>query len=360
MLKYTVSSEEIETIMRTFMCKLSIIVPVYNMAADGKLEYCINSLLNQTITDYEIITVDDKSTDNSLEVLRSFEKQHPDKIRVIESEENGRQGAAKNKGILASRGEYLGFIDADDWLLPDTYECAIKKAEEAGADVVGFDMCNVYEHTMNITERIECNEPEQAGVMDHEKRARLLLHSGPFVTKVYRREFFFDAPFSFPEKMSYEDNAVAVEFVMRIKHFEYIPEVKYFYYQNSTSTTHSVSQKNIDDRLTASRMVLESARKWGIFDEFYKELEFVHATRFYATTLLSYMQSDIKHSVGFIKKLGDEMKAEFPNFMKNADFLNVYDEEQKKLLALQQKNSLVFFLYYELKKFYRMKRYGRW
>ena len=79
--------------------QLSIIVPVYNMAADGKLNFCLDSLINQTITDYEIIAVDDCSTDNSLDILKEYEKKYPDKFRAIHSPVNKHQGGAKNIGI---------------------------------------------------------------------------------------------------------------------------------------------------------------------------------------------------------------------------------------------------------------------
>lgn len=342
------------------MKKLSIIVPVYNMASGGKLEYCLNSLLNQTISDYEIITVDDKSTDNSLELLRDFEKRYPEKIRVIESPENGRQGAARNKGILAAKGEYLGFMDADDWVLPDTYECALKKAEETGADVVGFDMCIVHEHTMTPTEHVACNTPDQTGIIDSKRRALLLLKPGPFSTKIYKREFFFDPNFCFPEKIAYEDNAVVVDLVMRIKHFEHIPEVKCFYYQHSDSTTHSLTQKQIDDRITAMNIMLEDAKRWNILEEFKSEIEFLYATRYYSTTLFSYMLGNMKHSMKFVKNLGNTMKSEFPGFMQNAFLLDALDEEQLKWIKLQQKSTFLFYIYYMLKKFYRFKRYGKW
>lgn len=341
------------------MYKLSIIVPVYNMASDGKLEYCINSLLNQTISNYEIIAVDDKSTDNSLEILRRYEKEYPDRFRVIESAENGRQGAARNKGIKAAQSEYIGFMDADDWVLPDTYECAIKKAEETGADVVGFDICNVYEHTMTITDHIEINTLDQTGVLDHDKRALLILKPGCVSTKIYKREFFENPDFLFPEKIAYEDNAVTVETAMRIKHFEHIPEVKCFYYQHAGSTTHSVNQKNIDDRLTAMRFLLNSAKKWNVLDEFHDEIEYLYSRNFYSTTLFSYMQSDIKHTMKFIRDLGNEIKAEFPDFMSKQAFLDSLNDEQRKWVKLQQKSTFWFFIYYKLKKFYRLKRYGK-
>lgn len=342
------------------MCKLSIVVPIYNMADGGKLEYCVNSLLNQTITDYEIILVDDKSTDNSLDISRRFEREYPEKIRVIASEENGRQGAARNKGIKAAKGEFIGFMDADDWVLPDTYECALRKAEETGADVVGFDMCMVYEHTMIPTERIECNTMDQTGIMNDEKLAKFILKTGPFSTKIYRREFFLNPPFSFQEKMAYEDNAATLDLVMRIKHYEHIPEVKCFYYQNPSSTTHTISQKSIDDRIKSMRLLLESAKKMDVLEKFNKELEFIYASRFYSNTLFSYILSDLKQNMFFIQELGNEMKREFPNFMSNQYFLDTLDEEQKKLIRLQQKSTFIFYIYYKLKKFYRIKRYGKW
>ncbi len=117
--------------------KCSVIVPVYNMAADGKLEYCLNSLIHQTLKDIEIIAVDDASTDGSLDILRRYELDYPEKVKVIHYEKNRRQGGAKNEGLKVARGEWIGFLDSDDWVTPDFYERLIGKAEETGADVAG-------------------------------------------------------------------------------------------------------------------------------------------------------------------------------------------------------------------------------
>ena len=76
--------------------KLSIIVPVYNMAADHKLEYCLDSLVNQTVKNYEIIAVDDCSTDDSMKILKEYESRFPDKFHAVHSEVNRHQGGAKN------------------------------------------------------------------------------------------------------------------------------------------------------------------------------------------------------------------------------------------------------------------------
>ena len=90
--------------------KLSVIVPVYNTAGEGKLEYCLNSLVNQTLQDMEIIAVDDCSTDNSLEILQRFEKEHPGRVRAVHSEVNRQQAGAKNIRLSLAPGEWIGFL----------------------------------------------------------------------------------------------------------------------------------------------------------------------------------------------------------------------------------------------------------
>ena len=168
--------------------KLSVIVPVYNTAGEGKLEYCLNSLVNQTLQDMEIIAVDDCSTDNSLEILQRFEKEHPGRVRAVHSEVNRKQGGAKNIGLSLAQGEWIGFIDSDDWITPDMYEKMLARAQETGADMVGCDYCLTDEHSMKVGQVVHNNRPEQTGKLDHDKYASLILDSGSLVVKIYRRE----------------------------------------------------------------------------------------------------------------------------------------------------------------------------
>ena len=131
--------------------KLSIIVPVYNMASDGKLAFCLDSLLGQTLrADYEIIAVDDASVDNSLEVLNDYAKRFPDKIKVVSYPDNRHQGGARNEGMRKACGEWIGFIDSDDWVAPEYFEKLIARGEETGADVVGCTFNLVSEHRRNV------------------------------------------------------------------------------------------------------------------------------------------------------------------------------------------------------------------
>ncbi len=108
---------------------LSIVVPVYNMAGGGKLAHCLHSLLEQNLTDYEVIAVDDKSTDDSLKVLYDFQKEYGERLKVIASPENRKQGGARNLGLSAAAGDWIGFVDSDDWVAKDMFSKLLGKAE---------------------------------------------------------------------------------------------------------------------------------------------------------------------------------------------------------------------------------------
>ncbi|WP_294594847.1 glycosyltransferase family 2 protein, partial [uncultured Rikenella sp.] len=93
--------------------KVSVIVPCYN--AEQFLTRCLDSLVNQTLEGIEIICVNDASPDNGIAILRDYETRYPNVV-VIDLKENVRQGGARNRGIEIARGEYIGFVDADDWV----------------------------------------------------------------------------------------------------------------------------------------------------------------------------------------------------------------------------------------------------
>ena len=331
------------------MLDLSVIVPVYNMASDGKLTYCLDSLVKQTMESMEIIAVDDASTDDSLKILREYEKNYPGRVVVIASPENRRQGGARNLGLKAAKGQYISFMDSDDWAKEDLFERMVALARRTGADAVGTDMCLVREHTMVPTEKVNCNFPSQTGVFDHDRRKEYLLHPGPVVTKIYERKIFEQKPFCFPEKMAYEDNAVLVELGMRISHFEYLPEPNYFYYQHGSSTTHSVNQKQCEDRMEAMRIMLRGASENGALEEYREVVEYFYGILFYRNTLFSYMQGMKKKDIRFIENLGKEILAVFPDFRENPYFQKEVNDYERKLIDLQLKSTRLFFFVYGLK-----------
>ncbi|MBE5828330.1 MAG: glycosyltransferase [Butyrivibrio sp.] len=351
--------------------KLSVIVPVYNMADGGRLEYCLDSLVSQSLEEgsYEIIAVDDCSTDDSYEILKRYQEKYPDRFIAVHSEKNHHQGGAKNIGLAMAKGEWLGFIDADDWVVPDYYERLLKKAQDTGADMVGCDYNLTFEHSFKVGEVVHNNNKEQTGVMDHDKYKKLLLETGSLVVKVYKRELILgdykpgtrEKLDVFPEDIFYEDNAVGNTWMIRARHFEYIEEPLYYYYQHDASTVHSISKKNLEDRMTAGRMILSEARDNGYFDEYKKEIEFQYTVLFYVNTLFSAMPKKykVKDCYNFTKALGKEMKETFPDFQKNLYYQEKIHPEEKKLIGLQMKSHLFFYIYYRLLWFYRDLRSGR-
>lgn len=339
--------------------KLSIIVPVYNMAADGKLEYCLDSLVNQTVKDYEIIAVDDCSTDDSLAVLRRYESRFPDKFHVIHSEVNRHQGGAKNLGLKAARGEWIGFIDSDDWITPDMYERLIARAEETGADLAGCDYSLTGEHSMKVGQVVHNNKPEQSGILDSGKRRSLILDGGSLVVKIFRRSMILEKELWFPEDIFYEDNALGNSYLVLAKQFEYIEEPLYFYYQHDTSTVHTISEKRCEDRMEAGRLMLREAKRHGYDMEFRPELEYSFTLLFYINTLFTYM-AGVKHTrYRFVKAMGNEMKRTFPDFESNPYYQERTHGEEKKLIHMQQRSTLFFMLYYKLLWSYRRWRKAR-
>lgn len=333
--------------------KLSIVVPVYNMAADNKLRYCLESLVNQTISDYEIIAVDDASTDESLDILKEYEAKYPWKFKVIQSHENLRQGGARNKGIEAARGKWLGFVDSDDWVAFDMYEKLIKKAEQTGADVVGCDYSLVTEHSMNIGRVITTNTVDQTGILDHNKYALLIMNPSSMVIKVYLKAVIDINHLRFPEKTFYEDNCASPVWLMNFTHFEKVEEPLYYYYQHDASTVHEISIEKCEARLNMGMKLIEESRKHNFYEAFRTELEFSFSKLYYMNTLFTYMLG-VKHlRLEFLKRIAAGINQEFPDFQQNPYYQKEFDDEQKRLAAMHMKSPLKFLIYFKLLYFYR-------
>lgn len=343
--------------------QLSIIVPVYNMAAEKKLEYCLDSLVTQTLADYEIIAVDDCSTDESWDILKNYEKRFPEKFRALHLEENKHQGGAKNAGLKTAQGEWIGFIDSDDWITPDMYERLIERAKSTGADLVGCDYCLTSEHSMKVGQVVHNNKAGQTGVLDDEKRRSLILDGGSLVVKIFRRSMILDNELWFPEHIFYEDNALGNSYLVLANHFEYIEEPLYYYYQHGSSTVHTISEKRCEDRCEAGRLMLDEAERHDFLDKYRTELEYSFTLLFYVNTLFTYMAGVKRVKYRFVKRLGEEMSCRFPNFQENPYYLERTHAEEKKLIRIQMKSTVFFMVYYKLLWTYRnfrknMRRHG--
>lgn len=336
--------------------QLSVIVPVYNMAAEGKLQFCLDSLVNQTISDYEIIAVDDASTDNSLEILREYAAKYPERVKVLAHEVNKRQGGAKNTGLKAAAGEWAGFIDSDDWVTPDYYEKLLRRAEETGADMVGCDYNLVDSHTFEVGCVVQNNSAEQTGVLDREKHGKLIMRSGSMVIKIYKRQVIEKNHLDFPEGIFYEDNCAGPVWSLYFTHFERVAEPLYYYYQHQTSTVHHVSEEKCRDRMKAAQLMLQQCRERGFLEEYYPQIQYRFTELYYAVTLFSYMLSCPHRKLSFVKELGQGIRKAFPDFQGNAYYQQYTDPEEKQMIALQMQSDIRFFYYYGLKVWVRRLR----
>ena len=326
--------------------KLSIIVPVYNMAGEDKLNFCIDSLLDQTVDDYEIIAVDDCSTDDSAKILKGYEEEHPDKVKVILSQKNGRQGTAKNKGIKEAQGEWIAFMDSDDWAAPDMYEKLLKCAEETGADVVGCDYSYTYEHSFTVGKIVPNNRDDQVGVLDTAKRKSLILDGGSLCPKIFKRDRIVNEKLFFPEGIFYEDNAVGNAYMVTAKHFEYVKEPLYYYYQHDTSTVHTVTKARCEDRMRSGILMIEDAKNRGFYEELKEEIEYKFISLYYLNTLFSYVREGKHIDKKFVRSIGEGLLKYVPDFRNNNYFKERIDAEEKRMADLHLKHPYLFIIYY--------------
>ena len=336
--------------------RLSVIVPVYNMAAEGKLNYCMDSLVDQTIDDYEVIAVDDASTDNSLEILREYQGRNPERVKVITYPVNRRQGGAKNEGLKAATGEWIGFVDSDDWVAPDYYEKLLAKAEETGADMVGCDYSLVISHTFEVGKIVQNNTADQTGLLDEEKHKRLILRPGSMVVKIYKSSVIRENGLCFPEGIFYEDNCAGPLWSLYFTRFERVEEPLYYYYQHDASTVHRISEARCRDRVQAEELFYTECEKRGFLKVYEKEIEYRFSELAYVITVFSYLQGEKRPKLSFVKELRETVEKRFPDFQKNRYYRQLIGEEEQRLIAMQGRSDVKFYWYYRLKLFIRRLR----
>ena len=211
--------------------KLSVIVPIFN--TEKYLRRCVDSLLAQTLAQpFEIILVNDGSTDGSQAILDEYATVWPDRIRTL-AVENGGQGRARNLGIELARGDYLGFVDSDDWVDPRLYAALLDKLETEQADLAICGVLNCYDD----------GSTEQPMLW---REGRAVAAAGSACNKLFRRDLV--GAVRFPEgRLWYEDFAFSAKLLMRSRKTVIVPEPLYFYRIGHSSTmTNQNAKKNLD------------------------------------------------------------------------------------------------------------------
>ncbi|MFD1613946.1 glycosyltransferase [Gelatiniphilus marinus] len=223
---------------------LSIIVPMYN--AKDFIGVCLDSLLNQnlSITDYEVLVVNDGSTDGSQTIVETYAKKYSNIVLCNQS--NSGNGAARNKGIALAKGKYLYFLDADDYLADYVLEGLIKILENNNLDILGFNSVNTTSsqlntpHNINIFEDVG-NYKLTKGInflADHNYRAEVWWY-------IVKTEYFKGTGISFYNRKFVQDSYITPSIFINAQRVMFIPLDAHRYRQNDNSITHIKSPKHI-------------------------------------------------------------------------------------------------------------------
>jgi glycosyltransferase involved in cell wall biosynthesis len=252
--------------------KFTIIIPIYN--AEKYLEQALKSVVNQTYSDWELICINDGSTDSSAQIVDRFSK--TDNRILTVNQQNSGQGIARNRGIELASGDYILFLDADDWLEINTLETLNKIIEQNSADLVIFEKDEYFEDTAQFVRRDMLRISEAASKIK-------LLKTKPFAIETHRNytakelysTFFYSIPYTWDKAYSRnflitnniryeqgklsEDTGFYLQTMLLAKNIVYSDKYLYHYRNHSTNITKTASEKHfsIFFRIKTIRNLLE-------------------------------------------------------------------------------------------------------
>lgn len=220
--------------------KISVIVPVYNV--ENYLEKCLNSLVNQTLQEIEILVINDGSTDNSQKIIDEFQEKFPQKIKVF-TKENGGLSDARNFGIDRAIGEFLAFVDSDDYvsenMLQEMYDLAIKNQAE-------LVICNLQkvDENGNVTQKLT-QIPNFSDKINLEKNFSVFADISYFAcNKIFKKELFEGKRFQ--KGMHFEDIELIPQILLQCKTLAKIDAFHYQYLERTNSISKSHTERGLD------------------------------------------------------------------------------------------------------------------
>lgn len=245
------------------MIKVTVIVPVFN--AELYLEKCITSLINQTYKNIEIIFIDDGSTDNSINIIKKYIKKD-NRIKLLVQENMG-ASIARINGLKDSSGDYIMFVDSDDYIVNNTVEILVNKINKYDVDIVKFRFLNKKTFRCIVKERM-FNEPDKKFLYRKLLTTRELNN---LTTEIVRKKIINIDSKNFKIRMSSgEDLLMNLEIYNKAKTVLIIHNKLYFYTINNNSTTQTNNKEkifsNIYENKDAHQILLKYAQKWKLTD----------------------------------------------------------------------------------------------
>ena len=295
--------------MKSF--KVSIILPVYNV--EKYLSACLDSLLAQTLEEIEIVAVNDGSTDGSLQILQAYQSLNPEKLFIFSTENHG-VSRARNYGFAHSHGEYVWFVDSDDFVEPDACRLLYEKATADGNDLVLFRYYNVDSETGVRKEYIASCHNQNFRVADKPYELPAI-SPYPWIKFIHRGLF---NGLCFPEGIRFEDLPVAYLLAVKARSIGYVDQCFYNYRKNvgflSRLTPSTLHIRN------AIIFMKEEMEKLGLFEQYQTELDFIAVRHFFYRfwKLLTNYETDQKElKLQLINELFDYMESNIPDWENN-------------------------------------------
>ncbi len=290
------------------MCKLSIIIPVYNV--ESYLEKCLLSVLDKNSSDYEIVLVNDGSTDRSPAICEDYARRYPGQIRYL-STPNGGLGAARNVGIRHAQGDYLLFLDSDDYLaenaIPEILDMLRKEA-----DIFVFDFMPVTEEGRSLG----CTKgSEQEGFFTLREYPEFLFCPPNACNKIWSRRLFAESGIQFPGRLWFEDLYTIPKLYLLADSicYESHPWYQYLYRPGSITQTKKVDR--CGEIVQAVDSILDFYREQGAFERYQQALEYMALYHQVITSTTRINLIDPKSPLQ--QDLFLDFRTKFPHYRKN-------------------------------------------
>lgn len=291
-------------------CKVSIILPVYNTSK--YLDCCMESLLNQTLEEIEIIAVNDGSTDDSLEILKKYQSENPDRLYVYNTENFG-VSHARNYGLEKACGEYIWFVDSDDYVQPDACQKLYEKAKADDNDLVLFSRYDIDSESgeKKANKTFHYNQNFKA-----ENKAYEMVKLSPFPWNKWIRKDLMRT-IRFPEGIRFEDLPVSFILFTRAKNIGVINDFLYNY-RVQIGFLSKLSESTLDI-IKAFEFLQNTLKADGSAQFYEKELEYLCARHFFYRfeQIFNSGSEDMRLKTRLVNELFDYIEKAFPNWKDN-------------------------------------------
>ena len=290
------------------MLKVSIIVPVYNV--EKYLDNCLSSLVNQTLDDIEIIVINDGPTDRSSKIIEKYAKKS-DKIKVY-NKKNGGVSDARNYGLKKASGEYIGFVDSDDYVSKDMYEKMYCKAKESDFDVVVCDLNYVFED--GSIKRVSSHINK-----DTTNIKKTLINMYPCVwNKIYKLSLLKNK-LEFQKGVWFEDVDFLYKLFPYVKTIGVIKEPFNQYVQRSGSITKTFDHRLYDYVKNFNNLIVFYQER-DFYKKYFKELEYCYVRYLYASFIKQACHFSKKDYYEAVDTVIKNVNINFPKYRHNKYF----------------------------------------